>query len=299
MKANFIQVCRIVSGRRFRTPSAHQPLLPGRRPQDIFAVALLTVGLAIVLFDIPIHPWLETLPGAYRATFSAFTDVGKSHWILWTSGLVCLGLLACDVGKWSFRSRMVVATVWTYAGFLFFTVAASGILAIVLKWCFGRARPKLYDEVGPVAFDPFIFHGAYTSFPSGHSTTVGAIAAALALIFPAWRWLIAAVAFWAAFSRIMVGAHYPSDVVAGMLLGVAFTYFTARFLARRRIGFRFSEAGAIEPILSQISAKAGFRALRSLFSGRRAVNPAAGLRADRSEPVTEPALQAQDESTLK
>lgn len=269
MKRNLVRVGDLLSGRRVRARRAeHKPLRPGRRPQDIVAFALLTVGLAIVLLDIPSTPWLRSLPPQYRNTFSALTDIGKSDWILISTGVICLALLTLEARRLRFRLRMGVAAAWTYLGFLFYTVAASGLLAIVLKWCFGRARPKLYEELGPVAFEPFIFHGAHTSFPSGHSTTVGALAMALALIFPAWRWLIGVVAFWAAFSRIMVGAHYPSDVIAGTLLGVTFTYFSARYLARRRLGFHFTEAGSIRPIMGPVSAGACLRAFGSVLRRR-------------------------------
>lgn len=291
MKANFLQVCRLVSGRKSRATSGHVALRPGRRPQDLVAIALFTIGLAMVLLDNPSSPWRHALPKGYWSIFSAFTDIGKSHWILWSSGLVCLGLLLTDARQFSFRLRMLTGAAWTYLGFLFYTVAASGLLAIALKWCFGRARPKLYGEVGPVAFSPFIFDGSYTSFPSGHSTTVGALAAALAIIFPTWRWLIAVVAFWAAFSRIMVGAHYPSDVVAGTLLGVVFTYFSARFLARRRIGFHIDRNGSIVPNMGAISARACFRALVSVLSGRRTAG-----RRDENAVAEDQAVSAKNES---
>ncbi|WP_428649145.1 phosphatase PAP2 family protein [Roseibium sp.] len=230
---------------------------------------LLTVGIAVVAFDVPTYPWLRSLPGEYRSAFRAFTDLGKSDWILGTTGAVCLILLMLDAGRLAFRLRMAIGAVFTYAAFVFYVVSATGLLAIAFKWTLGRARPKLYEVVGPVRFDFLAFDGTYTSFPSGHSTTVAALATALAFIFPAYRWLIVVGAFWLAFSRVMVGAHYPSDVIAGTLLGMTFTFFTVRAMARRRIGFHLSAAGKIQPNMNALSAKACVRTIWQVARGQR------------------------------
>ncbi|WP_269582284.1 phosphatase PAP2 family protein [Roseibium sp. Sym1] len=269
MRGNIRRAVILFSGRGARADQNRDPLPPGQRPQDILAVLLLTVGIAVVAFDVPTYPWLRSLPGEYRSAFRTFTDIGKADWILISTGVTCLALLALEAGRYSFRLRMAIGSVFTYAAFIFYSVAATGLLAIAFKWSLGRARPKLYEEVGPVRFDFLAFDGTYTSFPSGHSTTVAALATALAFIFPAYRWLIVVAAFWLAFSRVMVGAHYPSDVIAGTLLGMTFTFFTVRALARRRIGFHLSAAGKIVPNMNKRSALSCLRAVWQVLRGQR------------------------------
>lgn len=270
MRGNARLVAVLFSGRRERSLAYRSAALPpGQRPQDILAVLLLTVGIAVVAFDAPTYPWLNSLPEEYRTAFRSFTDLGKADWILLSTGIPCLALLALNADRYAFRLRMAMATVFTYAAFIFYTVAASGVVVVILKWCLGRARPKLYEELGPVYFDFLAFHGRYTSFPSGHSTTVAALATALYFIFPAYRWLIVVAGFWLAFSRVMSGAHFPSDVIAGTLLGITFTFFTVRALARRRIGFHFSKTGAVVPNMTAISARACVRAVWQVMRGQR------------------------------
>lgn len=57
------------------------------------------------------------------------------------------------------------------------------------------------------------------SFPSDHATAVGAIAIGLLLVRRPLGWIAVALAVLLAFARVYVGAHYPGDVAAGLLLG--------------------------------------------------------------------------------
>jgi len=73
--------------------------------------------------------------------------------------------------------------------------------------------------------------GGGSSFPSGHTMEAFAMAAALSLLFSKLR-IVIPVYLWAmlvAYSRMALGVHYPSDVVAGILIGT-FVGLTAPWL---------------------------------------------------------------------
>jgi membrane-associated phospholipid phosphatase len=93
-------------------------------------------------------------------------------------------------------------------------VGAAGLLVTVLKELFDRARPPAagVDAVGVIP--------ASASFPSGHATTAFAAAVAVGLFYPRLRRPLLALAAVVALSRVYLGVHYASDVVAGSLLGV-------------------------------------------------------------------------------
>jgi undecaprenyl-diphosphatase len=67
-----------------------------------------------------------------------------------------------------------------------------------------------------------------TSFPSGHSASAAAFATAAALEVPALALPLGALALAVAVSRVVSGAHYPSDVVAGIALGLSAAAVTRR-----------------------------------------------------------------------
>lgn len=206
------------------------------------AIAIVNLG---VMADVSAAAWPSALSEGVAAFFAGITDLGRSGWILIATGVLAIAVVSAD---WSAVPRRVYAAwaeVGVLAAYVFFSVGVGAIVTNIVKQLLGRSRPLAHEEVGALAFDPFNFDYANASFPSGHSTTVGAATLALMLIFPRVAWPVLGVGLIVAFSRVMVGAHYPSDVVAGLAVGMAIAYLAARFLANRRFGFAFDRAGRL------------------------------------------------------
>jgi undecaprenyl-diphosphatase len=99
------------------------------------------------------------------------------------------------------------------------TVAASYALNTGIKFAVRRPRPQL------PGFEPLTSVVTGLSFPSAHATTSFAAARVYGALIPAAPLYAAAVLI--ALSRIYLGVHYPSDILAGALLGTALAAATA------------------------------------------------------------------------
>lgn len=138
---------------------------------------------------------------------------------------------------------------WRWLVYLAVTAGGGGLLNLLLKQYFERARPDVAEMLRRA--------GGY-SFPSGHAmgSTVafGALAYLAFRALPRWRWRAAAIAFAIALivsiaaSRVYLGVHWISDVGAGIFAGTAWvTATTVAYETFRRIrGVRMVRAAAIQ-----------------------------------------------------
>lgn len=103
------------------------------------------------------------------------------------------------------------------------TFLASAFITVVSKKIIKTDRP--YDTYPMV--QPVVSEASY-SMPSGHTSTAFATATSLSLAYPKW-YVVAPSFVWAGaigYSRMHLGVHYPSDVLAGALVGSGSAYLT-------------------------------------------------------------------------
>jgi membrane-associated phospholipid phosphatase len=114
------------------------------------------------------------------------------------------------------------------------TVLTSAIITNILKYSINRPRPYItYPYIEQVA------SAGSPSFPSGHTSDAFAFATSVSIAWPKW-YIIVPSYIWAgavAYSRMDLGVHYPSDVLAGALIGAGSAYLCnqgQKWLNRKR-----------------------------------------------------------------
>jgi undecaprenyl-diphosphatase len=106
---------------------------------------------------------------------------------------------------------------------------------------------------------------AYASMPSGHAATAGAVAVAVSTLWPRSRVLMLVYTVVILTSRVVLTAHYLTDVLAGVAVGAGGAMLVRRYFAARRLGFSVGPNGKIVtfPMPSMRRAKAVARGLRA------------------------------------
>lgn len=115
-------------------------------------------------------------------------------------------------------------------GLVSVTVTAT-VVNLAVKPLTKRRRPDRVAE--GVLADRHVRMPVSTSFPSGHAAAAFAFATGVGHLMPVAAIPLRLLATAVAYSRVHTGVHYPGDVVAGSLTGVALAQVTNRALDRR------------------------------------------------------------------
>lgn len=212
------------------------------RQHVAFALAVL---VALWLLDERVYLWAAGLDEASRRTLGAPTNLGKSGVYLTVAGLTWLACALYRHETLDCSRRRQLVPMQRASGFAFALIALSGLITNLIKPLLGRARPKLYEQEGAFAFVPFSLDSAHASMPSGHAGTICSLAVLLCLFSPRWaRVPIIALAGYLAFTRVIIKAHYLSDIVAAFWLTLVIaTWLAAHHPAGRLFDLTSGDAG--------------------------------------------------------
>lgn len=185
-----------------------------------------------------------------RGRFATLTLLFAASW------LACLWLVDGPLGEWCldkqepkflqefleaaehfgtpFGQLMILAVLLTVSrgrdgrvGRIWWGTVAAGLMANVLKLLVARTRPHVFPFDDPAAISsftgwlPFGSGGsAMQSFPSAHTASAFAFATLLIWAWPTGRWAFLTIAACTAAQRVVISAHFPSDVLMGAMVGI-------------------------------------------------------------------------------
>ncbi len=103
------------------------------------------------------------------------------------------------------------------------SILVSTVITWGMKEAVGRKRPAEYDPTFTAVLD-----NRNNSFPSGHTSEAFSMATSLGIKYPKWYILVPAYGYAAltGYSRLYLGVHYPSDVLAGAITGSGSAWLT-------------------------------------------------------------------------
>lgn len=222
-----------MSKKRLPVPSKHTSIVFG---EIVVGIALSLVSL--ILFAFVTHTVLQTPTIQFDTTLSQ--AVYSLRTPAMTQTMILISFLGADFIVLG-AGIVTILLAWRkhkYEAVLFLAVLAIGLLLnIILKVIFQRPRPD---------FDPILDLSSSYSFPSGHAMNSFIFYSVLAYfvyhftrnLFLSISAIISAVVIilLVGFSRVYLGVHYPSDVLAGFIAG--FFIFVTAIVLEKSFAFR-------------------------------------------------------------
>jgi undecaprenyl-diphosphatase len=197
------------------------------------------------LADATVSPALIHWPEPLHQVFATITDLGDATWILLPALILLLITSALAAVMRKRLPRLALVEMAGLYGFIFAGVGLPSFVANIAKRAIGRGRPVVFDAAGAFDYRWFAGDWRYEGFPSGHTTTIFAAAFVVGFLSPRWFPAMLVVAIAVGLSRIVVGMHYPTDVIGGAILGMVGAYLVRNAFARFGVVFRVQPDGQV------------------------------------------------------
>lgn len=153
-----------------------------------------------------------------RAWCLRFNQASRRAWV--RTGFGAVSRLGDGVFWYALMLALLAFQGWQALIPVAHMLVVGGVSLAVYKWLKGKTlRPRPFELnreifLGAAPLDQF-------SFPSGHTLHAFAFSVVLLAYYPALAWLVVPFTLLVAASRLVLGLHYPTDVLAGAVIGAS------------------------------------------------------------------------------
>lgn len=200
-------------------------------PLRLFLAALVLFGLVIALGYAVTAGYFREFDTLVSNALNMQRSISPDWLILLMQGISWIG---GGVQRYIIVTILTVA-LWRWWGWgaalaMGLTTLVSAFTSEVLKAYFARLRPD---------FDPHLDFVSSAAYPSGHANNAAVVYILFIMLVPqarhpGWQLAAAAMIIVTGLSRIMLGVHWPTDVIGGWMLGTSFALMAAAVIAYRR-----------------------------------------------------------------
>ena len=183
-----------------------------QKEEKATCIYLLLGALVFLFFDYSISKFFYNINSQTKSLFETLTHFGDSLYFFVPT------ILVWAVIKIIQNKNKIILTISDISLFIFFNILISGIAVQIFKHILGRPRPPMFHLYNMSSLDFFQFDSKWHSFPSGHTATIFAFIFCLIFLFPRIKNILITIAVVIASTRVIVGAHYVSDIFGGALV---------------------------------------------------------------------------------
>jgi undecaprenyl-diphosphatase len=199
-------------------------------PQRLAASATVLFGLVIALGYAVSAGYFRSVDIAVSHALNMQRGVSPDWLILLMQGISWIG---GGIQRYIMVTVLTLA-LWRWWGWragvaMGLTTLISAFTSDMMKLFFARVRPDLVPQLDPITS---------AAFPSGHSNNAAVVYILFIMLVPqarhpGWQLAAAGMIFLTGLSRIMLGVHWPTDVIGGWMLGTSFALGAAAVIAHR------------------------------------------------------------------
>ena len=199
--------------------------------------SLFVLLLLVVLFAYKIDIWVFNIfkqlnygfgPSHLKVFFVRITDLGDSLWYFAIFILIYLFSYFMKITNLIGLEKYLYLKKFSVFSFVYLLLV--GLITQLIKHLIGRPRPNHAQLDVGIEFNFFTTESAFHSFPSGHSSTIIAVTIIVALALPNLRYFFYLCGFLIALSRVVVEAHFLTDVFGGVLIAIIVYKFLDYFV---------------------------------------------------------------------